>query len=110
MNINTLTARHWKDDEKVYVVELAYKSGVLVPAKITENVFLDNPGYYTYIYDRVFLTMEDARKEFISECKRVQKVVERKIAAERKIIEKTECRIEELRLLGEIIEQRKNNI
>lgn len=109
-SLNTLTARHWKDGEKVYVVEVAYENGVLVPTKITENVYLDNPGYYAYIFDRVFLTMEDARKGFASECDRVQKVVERKIASERRTIEETEHRIEKLRMLGEIVGQRKNSI
>lgn len=109
-SLNELTTRHWKDDEKVYVVELAYESGVLVPTKITENVFLNNPGYYTYIFDRVFLTMEDAKKGFASECDRTQKVIGRKIATERRAIEETERRIEELKMLGEIVGQRKNRI
>lgn len=110
MNIDTLITRNWKADEKVYVVEVEYESGVVLPTKITENVFLNNPDYYAYIFDRVFLTMEDARKGFASECDRVQKVIERKIASERKAIEDTEHRIEELKMLGEIVGQRKNNI
>lgn len=109
-SLNALTTKQWKDDEKVYVVEVAYENGVLVPTKITEKIFLDSPGYYTYIFDRVFLTMEDARKGFASECDRVQKVIGRKIASERKAIEDTERRIEELKMLGEIVGQRKNNI
>lgn len=109
-SLNELTTRHWKADEKVYVVEVEYENGVVVPTKITENVFLKNPNYYAYIFDRVFLTMEDARKGFASECDRVQKVIERKIASERKAIADTEHRIEELKMLGEIVGQRKKNI
>ena len=110
MNLNTLTSRHWKDDEKVFVVEVAYDNGVIVPTKITENVFLENPGYYSYIYDRVFLTKEDAQKGFINECKRAQKVVERKINTERKGIDRIEHEIEILRKVGERLEHKMETI
>jgi len=60
---------------------------VLVPAGIEEKHYLENPAYYQYIYDKVFLTMEDARDGFAEDCMRTRRTIKRKELNETKKID-----------------------
>lgn len=92
-----LENRNWKDDDKIFVITTKFKNNVLIPDSIEEAHFLDNPGYYTYIYDEVFLTMEDARKGFIDQCLRTRKTIKRKTLTELKKIDIINEYIEKLK-------------
>lgn len=78
MELKDLENHNWKEDDKIFVVTTKFKDNVVIPDTIEEKHFLDNPGYYTYIYDEVFLTMEDAKKGFVEKSIRTRRTIKRK--------------------------------
>lgn len=87
----------WYENDRIFVITSKFKNNVLIPEGIEEAHFLDNPGYYNYIYDEVFLTMEDARKGFIDQCLRTRKTIKRKTLTEIKKIDIINEYIEKLK-------------
>lgn len=87
MKLEEFEKHNWKEDDKIYVVTIKLKNHVFVPDSIVEEHYQDNPGYYKYIYDRVFCTEDDARKGFAEVCLRTRKTIKRKEINELKKID-----------------------
>lgn len=82
MKIEDFNNHNWNEDDKIYVIKTLFKNNVFIPIDIEEKHYLENPGYYQYIYDRVFLTVEDAKKGFVEESLRKRRIIKKKIADE----------------------------
>lgn len=82
MKIEEFEKHNWNEDDKIYVIKTAFKNDVFIPIDIEEKHYLENPGYYQYIYDKVFLTIEDAKKGFVEESLRKRSVIKNKIINE----------------------------
>lgn len=82
MKIEEFEKHNWNKDDKIYVIKTAFKNDVFIPIDIEEKHYLENPGYYQYIYDKVFLTIEDAKKGFVEESLRKRSAIKYKIANE----------------------------
>lgn len=80
MKIEDFNNHNWNEDDKIYVIKTAFKGDVFIPIDIEEKHYLENPGYYQYIYDKVFLTIEDAKKGFVEESLRKRRIIKKKIA------------------------------
>lgn len=99
MTKTELKNHNWKENDKIFVVTTKFKDGVSIPDAIEEAHFLDHPAYYDYIYDEVFLTMEDAKKGFVDKSISSRKAIKRKIMAETKKLENIEATIDKLKAL-----------
>lgn len=97
---------NWKEDDRIFVVKTKFKDAVCIPDGIEEAHFLDNPGYYDYIYDNVFLTIEDAKKWFVEKSIRTRRTIKRKIMAELKKLEEIEKTINKLKTLNTEVKSR----
>lgn len=96
----------WHKNDRIFVVTSKFKDNVLIPDGIEEAHFLDNPGYYDYIYDDVFLTMEDAKKGFVEKSIRTRRTIKRKMMAELKKLEEIENTINILKALNTEVKSR----
>jgi hypothetical protein len=106
MKLKDLKNHNWKEDDKIFVVTTKFKDNVVIPDTIEEKHFLDNPGYYTYIYDEVFLTMEDAKKGFVEKSISTRRTIKRKMMAEIKKLEEIEKTINILKTLNTEVKSR----
>ena len=97
MTKSELENHNWKKDDKIFIVTTKFKDNVVIPDTIEEKHFLDNPGYYTYICDVVFLTMGDAKKRFVEKSLNTRKAIKRKIMAELKKIDDINAYIDRLK-------------
>ena len=80
MKIEEFEKHNWNEDDKIYVIKTTFKNNVSIPIDIEEKHYLENPGYYQYIYDKVFLSIEDAKKGFVEESLRKRRIIKKKIA------------------------------
>ena len=96
----------WHKNDRIFVITSKFKDNVLIPEGIEEAHFLDNPGYYDYIYDEIFLTMEDAKKGLIEKTMRTRRAIKRKIIAENKKLENIKVTINKLKALNEEVKSR----
>lgn len=87
----------WRKNDTIFVITSKFKDNVLTPEGIEEAHFLDNPAYYDYIYDEIFLTMEDAKKGFVEKSLRTRSAIKRKIMAELKKIDDINAYIDKLK-------------
>lgn len=87
MKIKDFENHNWKENDRIYVVVNTLIGDVSVPVGIEEKHYLEHPAYYQYIYDKVFLTMEDARNGFVEECMRTRRTIKRKETSELKKID-----------------------
>ncbi len=87
MKLKDFETHNWKENDKIYVVVNTLIGDVFVPTGIEERHYLEHPAYYQYIYDKVFLTMEDARNGFVEECMRTRRTIKRKETSELKKID-----------------------
>ncbi len=106
MKLKDLENHNWKEDDRIFVITSKFKDNVLIPEGIEEAHFLDNPGYYDYIYDDVFLTMEDAKKGFVEKSIRTRRTIKRKMMAEIKKLEDIEKTINMLKDLNTEVKSR----
>lgn len=96
----------WYENDRIFVIISKFKDNVLIPEGIEEAHFLDSPGYYDYIYDEIFLTMEDAKKGFIEKILHTRRAIKRKIIAENKKLENIKVTINKLKALNEEVKSR----
>lgn len=106
MTKSEIKNHNWKENDKIFVVTTKFKDNVVIPDTIEEAHFLDNPGYYDYIYDEIFLTMEDAKKGFVEKSIRTRRTIKRKMMAELKKLDEIEKTINILKNLNTEVKSR----
>lgn len=104
MKIEEFEKHNWNEDDKIYVIKTAFKNDIFIPIDIEEKHYLENPGYYQYIHDKVFLTIEDAKKGFVEESLRKRSIIKKKI--KKKIANITQLKEIELELKTKEVEYR----
>jgi len=106
MTKSELKNHDWNKNDRIFVITSKFKDNVLIPDGIEEAHFLDNPSYYDYIYDEIFLTMEDAKKGFVEKSIRARRTIKRKMMAELKKLAEIEKTINILKTLNTEVKSR----